>query len=293
MSPNKNKLDKQKDKLDRLLLSTTSLLGLIFGISQIIIGGMDSLIFFIPFIILIWLWPIYIGYIRGAIVFDHILERFRGWIYFIGGIFIYGCFSSLYYFRIKPRIDLSNLDYLSIIIFILIIIGILFYIDKKYFDFFNYKLSENDKKILSRTYANLITIGVISILYLIALNTIAINSQEFFSVPMYIAVGFGIYLIIIVLYFENSNKKLLKGLKQKPRFITKKGRDILAVSLFISFLFCFGLITIFIYLFPKQIINNLNLILFLMYLSLSIFYTYILRVFDDLKIKKRKKWKLF
>ena len=63
MSPNKNKLDNQKDKLDRLLLSATSLLGLIFGISQIIIGGMDSLIFFIPFIILIWLWPIYIGYI--------------------------------------------------------------------------------------------------------------------------------------------------------------------------------------------------------------------------------------
>ena len=131
MSPNKNKLDNQKDKLDRLLLSATSLLGLIFGISQIIIGGMDSLIFFIPFIILIWLWPIYIGYIRGAIVLDHILERFRGWIYLIGGIFIYGCFSSLYYFRIKPRIDLSNLEYLSIAIFILIIIGILFYIDKK------------------------------------------------------------------------------------------------------------------------------------------------------------------
>lgn len=284
---------KKMDRLDRLLLNATSLLGLIFGISQVIIGGMDSLIFFIPFIILIWLWPIYIGYIRGAIVFDHILERFRGWIYFIGGIFIYGCFSSVYYFRIKPRIDLSNLEYIYIVIFVLLIIGFIFYLDKKYFDFFNYQLSENDKKILSRTYVNLITIGIISTLYLIALNAITENSQEFFSVPMYIAIGFGIYLIILVLIFENSNKKLLKDIKQRPKFITKKGKDILAVSLFISFLICIGLLMLLIYLFPEKIINNLNLILFLLYLSISIFYTYMLRVFDNLKIKKRKKWKLF
>jgi len=287
-------MEKQKDRLDRLLLNATSLLGLIFGISQVIIGGMDSLIFFIPFIILIWLWPIYIGYIRGAIILDHILERFRGWIYFIGGIFIYGCFSSVYYFRIKPGIDISNVEYLSIGIFILIIVGIIFVIDKKYFDFFDYKLSEIDKKILSRTYVNLITIGLISILYLITLNTIVKNSQDFFSVPMYIAVGFGIYLISLVLYFENSNKKLLKGLKQEPKYITKKGKDMLAVSLFISFIICFGLIAIFVYLFPKQIIYNLNLILFLMYLFLSLFYAYLLRTLDNKKINKRgKKWKIF
>jgi len=294
MSTGNKLMEKQKDRLDRLLLNATSLLGLIFGISQVIIGGMDSLIFFIPFIILIWLWPIYIGYIRGAIILDHILERFRGWIYFIGGIFIYGCFSSVYYFRIKPGIDISNVEYLSIGIFILIIVGIIFVIDKKYFDFFDYKLSEIDKKILSRTYVNLITIGLISILYLITLNTIVKNSQDFFSVPMYIAVGFGIYLISLVLYFENSNKKLLKGLKQEPKYITKKGKDMLAVSLFISFIICFGLIAIFVYLFPKQIIYNLNLILFLMYLFLSLFYAYLLRTLDNKKINKRgKKWKIF
>ena len=79
-------------KLDSLLLFLSSFLGLGLGLLQLVCGGIGVFVFFLPLLFLISVVPIYIGYIRGSILLDSIVERIRGWFYLMlaGGYYI-GC----------------------------------------------------------------------------------------------------------------------------------------------------------------------------------------------------------
>lgn len=75
----------KRDKLDYLLLHMSSLLGIIFIFIQNLVGGIKALLLFFPLIIFVIILPIYVGYIRGVIILNSIIERARGWSYlFIG-----------------------------------------------------------------------------------------------------------------------------------------------------------------------------------------------------------------
>ena len=76
-------------KLDSLLLFLSSSLAIVFGIVQATIGGYNSIIFFIPLLFTGWLMPVYVGYLRGAILLDSVVERIRGWVYLTSGIGAY------------------------------------------------------------------------------------------------------------------------------------------------------------------------------------------------------------
>ena len=75
----------KRDKMDYLLLHLSSLIGIIFIFFQTLIGGIKSLILFFPLTVFIVILPVYIGFVRGAIFLDLVIERVRGWIFLIVG----------------------------------------------------------------------------------------------------------------------------------------------------------------------------------------------------------------
>lgn len=105
----------KKNNLDNALLFFTSSFGIVFGFFQVLLGDIDVLIFFIPLYLLGWFMPMYIGYIRGNLVFDSTYERVRGWIYYYESLFLYASYVCIYW-------ALFSSDFHE---FIKIIIGIL------------------------------------------------------------------------------------------------------------------------------------------------------------------------
>jgi len=77
-------------KIDSLILFLPSLLGLAYSLLQYSVIGTRLLTYYIPVLFFGIPLPIYIGYIRGAIRLDSIVERARGWIYLAAGILSYG-----------------------------------------------------------------------------------------------------------------------------------------------------------------------------------------------------------
>jgi hypothetical protein len=86
-------------KLDSLLLFISSSLSSILTIMRLIIGEYNSIILFIPLLLSGWFMPVYIGYLRGAILLDSTVERIRGWLYLIFGVGFY--ISLIPFFLLK------------------------------------------------------------------------------------------------------------------------------------------------------------------------------------------------
>ncbi len=76
-------------KLDSALLFLSSSVGLVFAVTQSLIRPPTSLLAFAPVFLLGWALPFYYGYVKGSLVTDSIIDRFRGWTYFVGGLGVY------------------------------------------------------------------------------------------------------------------------------------------------------------------------------------------------------------
>jgi hypothetical protein len=87
--------DKIVSKLDSTLLFFASSVNLAFGLGYAIVA-FEWLKIFVPFLIIAWIIPIYVGYIRGALIQDSIDERIRGWIYFASGTAYYAYFLTMF-----------------------------------------------------------------------------------------------------------------------------------------------------------------------------------------------------
>lgn len=87
------------DRLDDAFLFIISLVGLLFTIIQIYMEGISGLIEISPLLFLGVLLPFYIGYLRGAISIDSVIERIRGWVYLAVGISTY---IAIFLARIYP-----------------------------------------------------------------------------------------------------------------------------------------------------------------------------------------------
>jgi len=87
--------DKIVSKLDSALLFFASSVNLVFGLGYAIFA-FEWLKIFVLFLIMSWIIPIYVGYIRGALIQDSIDERIRGWIYFAYGTAYYACFLTIF-----------------------------------------------------------------------------------------------------------------------------------------------------------------------------------------------------
>lgn len=83
---------KKIEKLDNAFLFVISLIGLLFTIIQFYREGVSGLIEIAPLLVLGTVVPFYIGYIRGAIECNTIIERVRGWVYLTVGVIAYFAF---------------------------------------------------------------------------------------------------------------------------------------------------------------------------------------------------------
>ena len=75
-------------RMDELLLNLSASIGILFTLIQAAISGVNSIILFSPLLLMGWVLPIYVGYMRGAIQ-NSMQERIRGWIYLVVGVLIY------------------------------------------------------------------------------------------------------------------------------------------------------------------------------------------------------------
>lgn len=84
-----SKLDTRLQNLDALLLFVTTIFGLFFSLFSGILVQKEIAYGFLFLLGIGLVIPIYIGYVRGAIILDTLEERVRGWIYFLYGIILY------------------------------------------------------------------------------------------------------------------------------------------------------------------------------------------------------------
>jgi len=122
-------LKSRVDKLDSFLLFLSSSSGLVFGVIQSFIKGLESLVLIVPLFFLGWFFPIYVGYVRGAIILGSIPERLRGWLYLLVSIPVYVGFGMLILLdpikRLETILDVSKLWILdSILIFLLALLSV-------------------------------------------------------------------------------------------------------------------------------------------------------------------------
>lgn len=75
-------------KADALLLYIASFQTVILTLSQVYLGSW-TLAYYPPIFFLVAVMPIYVGYVRGAITVNTIVERTRGWLYLIFGTILY------------------------------------------------------------------------------------------------------------------------------------------------------------------------------------------------------------
>jgi len=78
-------------KLDSLFLVIPTVFGVAFALLQYYFKTMGEswIIILVPILVVSVGYPIYIGYYRGAIKLNSIVERARGWIYVLNGLLIY------------------------------------------------------------------------------------------------------------------------------------------------------------------------------------------------------------
>lgn len=107
-----NESIRKLDRLDNAFLFTISLVGLLFTIIQIYMEGITGLIEISPLLFLGIVLPFYIGYMRGAIEMDSVMERVRGWVYLAVGV---GAYLAFFLARI------NQLLYLLLILFSLLL----------------------------------------------------------------------------------------------------------------------------------------------------------------------------
>jgi hypothetical protein len=75
-------------KVDALLLYLASFQTVILTLSQIFLGSW-ALLYYPAIFVFVAVMPIYIGYVRGAITINSLVERTRGWMYLIFGTVMY------------------------------------------------------------------------------------------------------------------------------------------------------------------------------------------------------------
>jgi len=73
------------------------------------LGYREIIYGFLPLLIIGLVIPIYIGYVRGAILLDTLEERVRGWIYFLIGVFYYS--ALIIFFVVNKLLLVLNVEF--------------------------------------------------------------------------------------------------------------------------------------------------------------------------------------
>jgi hypothetical protein len=98
------------ESLDDAFLFAIGSTNIVLVFFQIVLRGLDAALLSMPLLVVGLLVPFYIGYLRGAIVVNNVLERIRGWIYFTAGTSVYA--AGLAAIFLRGYGDLSLILYL-------------------------------------------------------------------------------------------------------------------------------------------------------------------------------------
>lgn len=106
------------DNLDDLLLFATSSVGIFITLFSVFLGTVIeaiNILFMFPFLLLAWFLPLYIGYWRGVIHSEYVdiklaalMERMRGWCYFLVGTVGYGIYATILPIWILFGVEIST-----------------------------------------------------------------------------------------------------------------------------------------------------------------------------------------
>ena len=200
-------------KLDSLLLFISSSLSLVFAIMQIIIGGYNSIIFFIPLLFLGWFMPVYIGYLRGAILLDSVVERIRGWLYLVIGAGFYISLIPISLLRTLQQAFGAMIGIIFALLVSLVIFSIIIIcyspLKKALFKITDHSMDEETKKAISYTVTTVSILGAVSFF---------IQSTFWESFSIYFLIPLIIYASSLI-YFEGKarywSKRVEEARKQK------------------------------------------------------------------------------
>ncbi len=192
----------RKERLDNLFLFVLGIATLGFTIVQSSSGyNFNSLVTALPVLLTGVAFPLYVGYLRGAIILDSELERLRGWI-----ILIVGNFMML---ALLISVRLGNTD--GEIIVALMGLGVAWFIGLNLARIYEVPLTLTNRKILigSGGAGFLFPLGFIVLFAIIGGVTTANNLElvAIYSVYVY----FAIFLLVLLIVFERTCEKYPLG----------------------------------------------------------------------------------
>jgi hypothetical protein len=162
------------EKLDSALLVLPSSLGLIITIINSLLAP-EWLIYFLPILFPAWVMPIYVGYIRGALILDRLEERLRGWIYFVAGGGFYFAFYIVAMVSIKlnpPTWLLTGIDYIGFAIAFFVVRFTAKQLVPKIFGIYGRKVTARIREIVISTFKSSLCLGAFFITLLIGVTQI-------------------------------------------------------------------------------------------------------------------------
>jgi len=265
------KRDIKKNRLDNLLLHTSTLLGIILALFQTMINAEYLIKCFIPLFLFVWLIPVYIGYVKGAIIYDLISERLRGWMYLMEGTLTYLVFLGVFFLRTKQDKAISTIDNYIIMFFLLFIVLIGGYIYKKFIKFFNTEISIVEKYLIKRTIFLPFLLGLASLLYLILVDIKINKIEDLIDIGFFVGLGSISLLILLVLFVERGNKKIIEALDKHPKLIDKKLITKDSLILIISLLISIVILILFSYVFISFTVTFVFIFVVLLFVYVLLF----------------------
>lgn len=201
------------EELDYLLLFLSSFLALFFTVFQAFLEISITIIYFIPLLILGAVLPIYIGYIRGALIYESVPERVRGWMYLILGVPFYlfstvGRTFGLGLFKVSG-ISLQAIIRVNLVTMVLVTVFLLWLMFKHHkivrrlFYIYGYKISKPEGKAILFTSLTAMLLGIFG--YYIAIYASENN--------IFLWVAITIFIIVLCLGESASRKKLSLNLR--------------------------------------------------------------------------------
>jgi len=99
---------------DQLLFVATSFITFIFSVMQALLpSSRQALLSFLPLAVTGLVMPLYVGYYRGAILLDSVVERMRGWMYLLFSLGVYLVNLAESYLRFSEAVSRALEDFLT------------------------------------------------------------------------------------------------------------------------------------------------------------------------------------
>jgi len=230
--------ERRLERLDSALLYACALVGVIFSALQYLYLGWEACVMFVSVLVLACVFPFYIGYIRGAIKFDSVTERVRGWLYLYAGSVIYPFYvidQQVVRMEIIPPSYSGLIRVMTFLIPVMIIYAFRDLLASKIFELAGSEPNDLDDVILKHT--NLAALEFV--LSASALYAMSINPEPVARL-MWVVI-FGMFVTMFMFSEEASRNYFNKRDKEYRVVVQRKGSPKIYVVAFVLLVLFFML----------------------------------------------------